>query len=300
MTWQSTVNIGPTDADEGIFELKALMKANSWNLLGSGDGDSNFSNSGSDVITGFGSGPNGIANTNAWWRIQSPDLQREYLFYRNTGLGDWELRYSESAGFTGGAPGPNTPPTATDEEVAFSGFSTANGTVFFHMAIQDTPLNGIYSFWWVGREQTTGNNEGFCYANAVDLARSGDDDPVVQGGHTSSLAPSIMDADGNLAPQGFYDHGGSDEQFVAWGTMDLNGVVANLGVDGDGNDTLIPIPIARGNLPRGLKGIYAYHRWKGVSGRAYPDIIDDGTEVYLVCDDMCLQGWPSTATAPSI
>lgn len=300
MTWQSLVNVGPTDADDGLFNLKEFLKAQGWSLQGSGDGDSNFNNAGTDVITSAGSGANGIANTNAWWRIQSPDLQREYLFHRNTGVSDWDLRYSQSAGFTGGTPGPDTPPTAADEQLVVSGFSSNSSTAFFHMAVQDTALNGIYSFWWVGREQTSGNAQGVCYATAVELPRSGDTDPVVQGGTTSTLVTSVLDDDGGRAPQGFYDHGGADEQFVPWTIPTYAGMVANLGLDADGNDTLLPLPLVRLNNPTGIKGAFAYHKWKGVAGRAYPDIIDDGTEIYLVCDEMCLQGWPSTATAPSI
>lgn len=302
MAWQSNVNIGPTDADEGVFELKEHMKANGCTLEGSGDGDSNFDNSGTDVITGPGTGANGIANSNAWWRIKMPDGVRELLFERtSTGAGSWTYYYSVSAGFTGGTPGANQRPTASDEQV-IANFTT-NATCYFHMAIQDAATGGFYSWWFVGREEINGSAESFAYGEALSQARSDDSDPCVHGALSSTVGTAQLDdTTPNRPPMGYYDYGGPDEQFVTWTAAypdnQRGGAVKSIGADEDGNDTLIPIPMYRVS-PSGVKGFMAHHGWIG-SARSYPDIIDTGSDVYLVIDDVAVQGWPNTTTAPGI
>jgi hypothetical protein len=62
-------------------------------------------------------------------------VTREYTFQRGTTNVAWRIKYSYSAGFTGGSPGATQTPSATDEQTLFGGgtdaapsFSTLFGT----------------------------------------------------------------------------------------------------------------------------------------------------------------------------
>lgn len=292
--------------DEGMFEFKEFLKAQGWTIGGTGDGDSNFSNAGTDVITSAGSGPNGIANTDSWWRIQSPDAQREYVFYRPSGTGSWVLRYSQSAGFTGGAPDPNTPPTASDE-VQFGNNIASGGAsdMIFHMAVQDTAEDGFYSWWFIGRKAGTGNSDAFAMGEVLESFAAADGDPVIHmtlGG--SDLIEAVMDGMNAAAPQGF-DPGVT--------TMlpypSTNWQVTGGGIPGNippsfGEDALLPVCCRRqagSATADNFKGFMRHHRWVGTEGRHYTDVLEDsGGNLFMVADEMALEGWPNTTTDPSL
>lgn len=305
MAWQSNVNVGPGDLDLGMFEFKEFLKAQGWTIGGTGDGDSNFSNAGTDVITSSGSGPNGIANTDSWWRIQSPDLQREYLFYRPSGVGSWILRYSQSSGFTGGTPGANTPPTAADEVQFGNNIGGSDANYIMHMAVQDTAEDGFYSWWFIAREAGTGLSRAFAMAEVLESFAAADGDPVV---HCvldqSSLTETVMDSTNDNAPQGFDPGVTTMLPYPTTGYSTTGGSIPGDAGLSLGQDVMLPIVCKRNAgaaTADNFKGFMRHHRWIGASGRHYTDVLeDDSGNLFMVADEIGLEGWPDKITDPSL
>ncbi len=176
-----------------IFALKALLKAQGWTVKSSGDGLSAFSSSG-DIITGSGSGANGMNNALAWFRIQDPGGVREFVWQRaNTSAHHWWTTYSAQSKFTGGSPSATARPTATDGQ-NFIGTNTTgldaflggggDGTFRFQMmADSSAPYT-----WYILAYSSGGSTCRGCYF--MDSLQSGsydaaDTDPVVLGAFTT-------------------------------------------------------------------------------------------------------------------
>jgi len=143
-----------------VFNLKAQLKINSWVVKRSSDGTT-FNASGDQITTGA-SGANGMANDNAWFVIEQPvavaGVKRQWMFMRgSSGNEFWTIRYSQSAGFTGGSA--TVPATAADHQFMYgtevvSGsplFSTGNRRVSM-MNDSTTPYGWI--MWWHNQATT--------------------------------------------------------------------------------------------------------------------------------------------------
>jgi hypothetical protein len=103
--------------EEVIFKLKAQLVLRGWLVKSSSDGLTY--NSTGDQITTSGTGAGGLTNASAWFRIQCPSMggvTRELTFQRST-TQNYRVKYSYSAGFTGGTPGITQTPSATDEKL---------------------------------------------------------------------------------------------------------------------------------------------------------------------------------------
>lgn len=178
MTFRFSVNNPYSITNTGqthLYDFKQFMKSSSptgpgWTVSKSGDGLAAFSSTG-DIITSSGSGAGGLGNTNAWFVLQEPNGQREFLWQRGASSGSWVILYSYSARFTGGAAA--TRPSATDAVVvlgstsnpataaASSHFSTSFNSIF-HFGANDA--DG-YSFFYGGYAQsyiTSNNNATAC------------------------------------------------------------------------------------------------------------------------------------------
>ena len=131
-----------------LYSLKELMKTAGWSVKASGDGLAAFSSSG-DVITGPSTGAGGMANTNAWFRIQMPlvgGVRREILVHK-VGASTQTVRYSYSAGFTSGGSA-TVPPTASDS-VAVGTSITWMGSDLGHWYMGADNASP-YGFWLAG------------------------------------------------------------------------------------------------------------------------------------------------------
>ena len=145
------------------FRLKTLLKSVGWIHQASGDGLAAVSTTpgnGNDVLTHETSGANGF-NISAWFVLQHPGSARQLCFQSaDPLLPQWRLKYSFSAGFTGGAPDPVTTPSATDEQFILGGGADASPTysnwltyggdlhgLYCHMAADDA---APYGFWLAG------------------------------------------------------------------------------------------------------------------------------------------------------
>lgn len=116
MAWICS-QVTPTSNTHAIFLLKEFLKTAGWTVVASSDATT--LNASGDQLSGFGSGANGLGNTNAWFVIQMPNtfavgstLKRQLLFQRSSTDHTWRMAYS-IAGFTGGTS--TTAPTATDQ-----------------------------------------------------------------------------------------------------------------------------------------------------------------------------------------
>jgi hypothetical protein len=136
MAYTFSVNNSPSTGALAIYTLLTTLVSAGWVVKADSDGTTY--NSVGGQITGGGSGTNGLANSNAWFRVQAPAVnvgtvvnqKREFTFQRGTTNLVWRIKYSASAGFTGGSPGSSQTPTATDEVVMTGGGTDASPTFF--------------------------------------------------------------------------------------------------------------------------------------------------------------------------
>ena len=145
----NSVQYTPATGDEAIFNDKQYVKlTGGWPVVSSGDGLAAFSAVG-DVIVNAGAGAGGMANPGAWFRQRAPDSSRERLFQRQADSRTWSVWYSV-AGFTGGAPNANTPPTAADQVLQWDNATMlpADGTYRLNITVDDAANYGTYSWGW--------------------------------------------------------------------------------------------------------------------------------------------------------
>ena len=121
MTFVFNANITPQSGADAVFQWKEFMKTGAggpaWTVVASGDGYSNYSNSG-DVITSKNTGANGMFNKFAWFVIQQPSSTRQFCFQSlatvninnpaNSSAVNWRIKYS-TIGFTNGGSATVTP-----------------------------------------------------------------------------------------------------------------------------------------------------------------------------------------------
>jgi len=134
MTYQYTVNKTPSNGAEAMFNIKTTLKNAGWTVPRSSDGTTY--NSTGDQITGFNSGANGFANTQAWFVIQQPVGGRQFCIQRGSNNQLHRVKYSLSAGFTGGTPGATQTPSATDEQILMGAGTDATPSF---------PVNAFYT-----------------------------------------------------------------------------------------------------------------------------------------------------------
>lgn len=128
MAYSYSTNNSPATGAVAMYTLKELMKTAGWTVEASSDG-STYNSSG-DQITSGSSGAGGMANASAWFRIRMPStdgVTREFTFQRTSNT-NWRIKYSQSAGFTGGSPGTTQTASATDEAILLGGGTDAAPT----------------------------------------------------------------------------------------------------------------------------------------------------------------------------
>lgn len=179
-------------AAEVAFHLKELLKTVGWVHQASGDGLALFSTTPgnvNDVLTTFVAGANGLNNPLAWFVLQHPASSRRLSFqFQGVVTPYWRIKYSLSAGFTGGTPSATQTPSAVDEKFLMGSgtdaapnfepwlyFSSPDG-VICHMAADNA---APYGFYMVGYEVNQGTSSplfGAVFDPLVDTV-AGDLDP---------------------------------------------------------------------------------------------------------------------------
>jgi hypothetical protein len=164
MAFQFSTNNLPTAGTIAMYTVLTTLVAAGWTVKSDADGTTYNSSGGQ--ITGGNSGAHGLANTQAWFRIQAPIVgsqHRELIFQRTTTNVLWRIKYSASAGFTGGSPSATIVPSATDEVVIFGSGTNASptgATLFgadggyrFSIGAGDSSVG--YGFYWFGNNVGT-------------------------------------------------------------------------------------------------------------------------------------------------
>ena len=173
MSFSWTTNTTPATGTVAMKSLLDKLVAQGGIVKADSDG-STYASAGGQV-TGSGSGAHGLANTNAWMRIQMPS-GIEWLWQRGTADYAWRGKLSMSAHFTGGSPSATQVPSATDEVVFCGGgtdaapsfpslFATTNGTYRFNLGVDTSGM-----FWSCGF--TTGGGT-ISHGMAFDLLTNG-------------------------------------------------------------------------------------------------------------------------------
>jgi len=178
--------------------VKDMLVTAGWSVKMSGNGVAEYSSTGlfaTDTNANF-------ANAKCWFRIQSPDTQREFIFQHDN-AGGARIKYSPSAKFTGGSPSATVTPSATDEKyvrgaasdatpsygATFFASGTTSGTVRYQGFAQGT---SPYGFWFAGANSPGGAiSTGFCFDPVTGVPE--DTDPfVVYCGTTSAFLASDL------------------------------------------------------------------------------------------------------------
>lgn len=253
--------------EQQVFYLKTQLVARGWVVKASSDATTY--NATGDQITGFNSGANGLANTNAWFRIQCPSMggvTRELTFQRSTTT-NWRIKYSYSAGFTGGTPGITQTASATDEQILLGGGTDASPTY-------SSLFSGTNKYGFI----TCGDsNEGYAFYSLLlgqqPLAYNSQISNFFAMDRISSGSISAGDVDGyvfyitagatlntSLTPKGYYKKGLSGEAFTSfliydWTIQSRTFATNTFGSNMSNNKcNVLPILYGRTTAPIGYKG----------------------------------------------
>lgn len=274
MTFLFDVNNVAMTGPAAMFKMKTLMVSAGWVVKSSGDGLAAFSSTG-DVITTGAAGAGGWANTSAWVRIQMPSangVTRELILQRNATNLIWTIRYSYSAGFTGGSPSATVLPTATDSASIFANTTlfAADNSYRFNAAVDNA---APYGFWMGAFPIGGGNPSGGAFVmTPLTFTAAEDIDPYVfyvSGGGSAYLATDMF------ALKSWIIKGDINETFQSIGAVryfqnDGTGVFSipsGIGTNPHtANDDVFPIPMGWNtqNLwPSGWKGFSTILKWNG-------------------------------------
>jgi hypothetical protein len=282
-----------------VYKLVTALLAQTWTKPRDSDGTT-YSPSGVQVSSG-NSGTNGLANTNAWFVVRDPNSTRSFCFQRGTTNTLWRVKYSKSAGFTGGSPAATQVPSATDEQVFYGGGTDASptfqqvfgsgsdGTLRVNICAGDSTVG--YSFYLdcftSGLPSSTHN------VICLDVLSSGsypvsDTDPAV-------VYATPVNGSTNAFGSDLYQNVTSAHAYMGASWMGVHGIVgqdsssatrcwpadvAGQGVGSNpvtGEDAGVPLPYGRSighTGPQGFKGFGSFLRYAGTF-RACGDTISN-------------------------
>jgi len=196
MAYTFSVNNIPLTGSVAVYQLVSTLVSAGWLKKMDSDGTT-YSSTGVQVTSGA-SGTNGLGNSNAWVRLQSPPTNggtivnqtREITFQRGTTDLVWRVKYSASALFTGGTPGISQTPSSTDEVFMAGGGTDASPTFYalfntnqtYHWNVACGGFADGYSF--IGWSVAAGTLNGAATNIFLDVLASGtypatDVDPAV-------------------------------------------------------------------------------------------------------------------------
>jgi len=135
MSYIFSVNNTPATGAIAMYQLISTLITAGWTKVMDSDGTI-YSASGAQVTSG-NTGYTGLDNSNAWIRLRAPAVlkggavanqTREITFQRGTTQVAWRVKYSASAGFSGGSPATTVTPSSTDEVFMLGGGTDASPT----------------------------------------------------------------------------------------------------------------------------------------------------------------------------
>lgn len=310
MAWDYTkVNQLPATGSIAIWDLISRLVAAGWTQRGSGDAttwdNDTFPGTGGHAgpVASGASGVGGLANNNAWVRLQMPTdsngKTRELCIQRSTDNLNWSFHYSYHAGFiTGG--GAAAHPTAADSQDPYTNPSTifdADNTYRCHVVVGGAAEG--YSYYLVTQLSPAGGNaRGTIFHDAM-LSGSypaEDYDPHVWMHHGPSLgvawafAIHASESSGAAGFQGKLVGGGGS--WVRYGLAypyDSSGsLVAAIGANPHSTKhDAMPAFWARRTATSGWKGQSTLFRWKGSAHASGSGGNFDGGTNNAMCQGDC-------------
>lgn len=305
MTWifsdgtNATTNVTPANAVEAVFRLKELLKNAGSIIAASGDGLSASGiatypyTSHADVITGFGSGANGMNNNYAWFIVKLPD-GRMFGFQRGTSTMQWRNKYMprDLIGAVQVLTASGTPSTAmatapTENYIkgtsgTYAGWFGADGSYRFNAGADNGTGSGTYSFymacWTSGTALTSTCCGTMLFDSLLPNSYPAEDiDPCViyhpdysssyeswttsyYGGESSTFSPKCYFRRGMATAEGFVV---CSALGYATGTTLVFPVAAGSNPHNMKDDGLPVVYARRAALgyPSGFKGVSATTRW---------------------------------------
>jgi hypothetical protein len=215
MAYSYNVNELPLTGSFAWYQLIALLISAGWLDKSDSDGTTYASTGGQ--LTSGGTGAHGLGNTDAWIRLQCPSVNgatREICIQRGTTDVLWRVKYSASAGFTGGTPGATQTPSSTDQvflcgggteaSPTFSTVLTTNNTYRCHAVAGGSDTG--YPFWFacLPTGAFSGTNGLLFLMDTLQAFDTGDVDPTWLYFHynLSSLGGQSWVGDSALPPSG--------------------------------------------------------------------------------------------------
>jgi hypothetical protein len=310
-TENSAVNLNPAASGNSAYYLKETLKQAGWVVKSSSDATTY--NSTGDQITQPSTGAGGIANNNSWWRIQSPAgaSSKEFTFQYNTG--QWRVKFSHSAGFSGGSPSASQTPSATDEQLllgagtdaapTFATFFSTNGTYKLHIGADNA---APYGFYMICPSHSTDQFPVAMYLLPLtEGSYAGTDDApyVVSVKSTFGGGASITDHTTGAGTQygigySYARKGLPNEAWLLFAGANYtitSGSIVNKFAFGDlysGARQLLPILVGRGTSYMGIKGFIDpdIMAWR-TEYSANSDYVDIGTKRYVLYSNLAFR-WP--------
>lgn len=300
------------------YNIKEQLKARGWSVLSSGDATT-FNSSG-DQITGGGSGANGFSNNGAWFRIQCPTMggvTRE-LCWQNNGSGSSRIKYSYSAGFTGGTPSATRTPSATDEQLIIGGGTDASptytswqagGTNYWIVTANIDDGYAFYAYEFTGSTAVSGATDGAIFGmDRIDPATVsvGDVDGYVFFHHNSTISEATW-APGTATHKSWFKKGLAGEGFVETNMARPFVGTSNEFAKAEGGDETnlgyhISLPVlwqrrAALTAPTGYKGYSSLFRMLGTL-QTTGEVVDygAGTKNKITVGSSYLMPWDGTAS----
>lgn len=317
MAYQFLTNQAPATGGLAMWNLISTLIANGWTKTQDSDGTT-YSSSGTQV-TGGNSGTNGLDNSRAWVVLRSPAGAggRQICIQCTFTNGEyWRLKYSKTAGFTGGTPDATTVPSATDEAIIFGGNTDASpGTVqylptnntYFQQVLVDNAAP--YGFAMIVYIKITGVTNTVLIMDPLLTSTYpvGEQDPMVI--YCYYVAADILTttyfSSESVGPACWLKYGLAGAGYVRTPPMYYTNASGNTMVPGaigqnaiTGEDETLPVLYARRgalSAPVGYKGVSSLMTWKG-SNRTTGDTYNSKTRA--IFGDISIP-WDGTTT-PSL
>jgi len=318
MAYQFLTNQAPATGGLAMWNLISKLISVGWTKTQDSDGTT-YSNTGTQV-TGGGSGANGLMNTRAWVVLRSPAGAggRQLCIQCTFSNGEyWRIKYSTTAGFTGGTPDATTVPSATDEAIVFGGGTDASpGTVayfqtggtYYQQVIADNAAP--YGVFMICYQKVTGT----CWTALVldplvtNTYPVGEQDALTTYVYYNSgleiMTTTSLSSEGT-GPASWLAYGLGGAGFVRTPALfytNISGIQIAPGAIGQnaitGEDETFPVLYGRrGSLgaPVGYKGVSSLMTWKG-SNRATGDTYN--SKARAIFGDISVP-WDGTTT-PSL
>lgn len=300
MTAPNTSVTSPANGTTAVHTILTQLLAAGWLVKAWSDGTTLVSgvSLSSNPYGSASSGAGNIGNTSAWFRVQSADASREWLFQRGASETSWTVsRTIGGTPFTGGTPNATTAGTSAAATALFSAaplFSATPGRMFLSV---DTTA----PYRWTGWLQTLGGGNVLTILGDEPLAtntyESSDTDPYLWIGYYNATGL----ASGGLMPNAsstavVYKRfvGAGSNQRASFLVLYDGNLIGNIcapaqttsvqgGPTQTGKEVPLRISVMRGgssSTTTGWIGQTSGLRWSTVGGRANGSTLYDGSSYW--------------------